>query len=169
MAQSLATQEIASLKSNLVTLEDVRGLAKDMENGNMKRVFEECIDENVEWTFSPPADGTLGKTHPLAGVYTSRDQVLNEALAPFHARFTERWLKFETMDIFFQPSQMNDPSEHHLTKATLQMKGSAVLKKNGQNWCTHSVYIMHFDNQTKKVVKIMAYHDTAAINQVFED
>ncbi|KAG9011264.1 hypothetical protein FRB93_003065 [Tulasnella sp. JGI-2019a] len=67
MAQSLATQEIPSMKSSPITLEYLRGVAKDMENGHMARVHQECIDENVEWTFSPPADGPLGKTHPIAG------------------------------------------------------------------------------------------------------
>ncbi|KAG9013202.1 hypothetical protein FRB94_003272 [Tulasnella sp. JGI-2019a] len=169
MAQSLATQEIPSMKSSPITLEYLRGVAKDMENGHMARVHQECIDENVEWTFSPPADGPLGKTHPIAGVYSSRDQVINDAWAPLFTRFVEPRLKFEIADIFLQPPEMNDPSERHLTKATVQLKMSAVLKKNGQDWCSHSVYILRFDNQTKKIIKMMVYHDTAAINKAFEE
>ncbi|KAG9011262.1 hypothetical protein FRB93_003063 [Tulasnella sp. JGI-2019a] len=189
MAQSLSTQEIPSLKHSPVTLDEVRNWSMEMVNGNVMKLLQENVDENVEWTFSPPADGPLGKTYPTAGVYTSRDHVLKEAMMPLLARFVEPRIDFElsrspsaqaaasfmslifstAVDLFLQPSEMNDPSERHLTKAVVQLKGSAILKKNGQGWNNYTAYILHFDNQTKKVLKARVYQDTAAINKAFEE
>ncbi|KAG9013200.1 hypothetical protein FRB94_003270 [Tulasnella sp. JGI-2019a] len=169
MAQSLSTQEIPSLKHSPVTLDEVRNWSMEMVNGNVMKLLQENVDENVEWTFSPPADGPLGKTYPTAGVYTSRDHVLKEAMMPLLARFVEPRIDFELIDLFLQPSEMNDPSERHLTKAVVQLKGSAILKKNGQGWNNYTAYILHFDNQTKKVLKARVYQDTAAINKAFEE
>lgn len=40
-------------------------------------------------------------------------------------------------DVIVQPSEQNDPSERHLTKAVILMKGTAVLKKTGGEWENH--------------------------------
>ncbi|KAG9011265.1 hypothetical protein FRB94_003273 [Tulasnella sp. JGI-2019a] len=157
------------MKPSGITLEDVRKWAKDMENWNLKRLFEETFDENVEWTFSSPSDGPLGQTSPVSGVYTSREQVMKHIVTPIMARFVEPRFKYELIDLFIQPSEMNDPAERHLTKAVVELKASGVLKKNRQDWVNYIAYILHFDNQTKKVVKLKSYQDSAAINKAFEE
>lgn len=50
-----------------ITLSELREHFKVLENEGLTRMFEEHVDENVEWTITSPADGPLGKTVPNAG------------------------------------------------------------------------------------------------------
>jgi len=149
-----------------ITLEDVRQFTQEMESGNIAKLVEETFDENIEWEPAPPYAQDLEKPS-LTGA--SRVQIAREARAPLIARFVDPEIKFETVDICIQPPELNDPSERHLTKAVVQMKGSAVLKKSGKNWTNYSAHVLYYDNATKKVVKARVYQDTAAINRALEE
>ncbi|KAG9033016.1 hypothetical protein FRB95_000678 [Tulasnella sp. JGI-2019a] len=89
MSQSHATQDLPSLHPSGVTMDDLRGWAKDMENWNVMEILREDVDENVEWTYTAPADGPLGNTTPTGGVHHSPTEVWDGAIGPIVGQFTE--------------------------------------------------------------------------------
>ncbi|KAG8871834.1 hypothetical protein FRB98_000468 [Tulasnella sp. 332] len=139
MSQSLSTQITPSLKPSPISVEDVRSWTKVMEGGNWSKLMQDSVDAKVEWMHISPADGPLGKTTPVSGVYNSGEEVIEQALRPILAQFVDSHIKFEILDVFIQPSEMNDASERHLTKAVFEMKGSAIMKKNGKGWNNYYV------------------------------
>ncbi|KAG8841876.1 hypothetical protein FRB96_006706 [Tulasnella sp. 330] len=169
MSQSRSTQITPSLHPSSISLEDVRNWTKVLETGHWRELMQEHVDANVEWTHIAPADGPLGKTTPLTGVYNSREEIMEEGLGPIMSRFVDSRIDFEIVDVFIQPSQMNDVSECHLTKAIFELKGSGVLKNSGQRWNNYYAGVWHFDNTTKRAVKVRMYQDSAAANKAFED
>ncbi|KAG9013205.1 hypothetical protein FRB94_003275 [Tulasnella sp. JGI-2019a] len=143
MEQPFPTRNTSTPKTGPITVQDIREWAREMENGDVIKLMQENIDDNVEWTLSTPANGPLGKTSPTAGVYTSRDQVFEGIMAPHAEHLTDEPIKFELIDCFIQPSGLNDPAERHLTKAVLEIKESAVLKNSGKDWvnyCVHNAF-----------------------------
>lgn len=94
---------------------------------------------------------------PLAsGLYHSRDEFVKGALLPLVTPFKDgikmevcqSWLfssqrlfrradaagnSINPVDVFVQPSERNDASQGGITKALVEMKGTAVLK-NGKRW-----------------------------------
>ncbi|KAG8845629.1 hypothetical protein FRB96_002315 [Tulasnella sp. 330] len=156
-----------------ITVEQLHFWAKEMENGNLARVLQEEVDENVESMFSSPADGPLGKTSPTSGwrVYYSRSAHEGRDGATLRSLCLAHAIKLVlyTVDILIQPPEMNPPSERHMTKAVFEMKSSATLKSTRKGWTNCYAYVFHFNNDTKKVVKIKVYQDSAAVNRAFED
>ncbi|KAG8842677.1 hypothetical protein FRB96_004830 [Tulasnella sp. 330] len=120
---------------------DIRAWFTEVQNGTktFQDVFKERVADNVEWTVTCPGDGPLGKTTPIA------------------------------VDILVQPSENNDPSERHLTKAVVEWHGTGTLKKNGKGWDNYYALVFLIDNETKKAIRIRSYMDSAAVNIAFEE
>lgn len=105
----------------------------------------------------------------LAGEYTSSAAFFKGAVIPLNACFNEP-IKFEvgeyfcsvlrrvrssllnitshhigrrnrTVDAFVQPTEFNDDAEKNITKAVLEMTGTATIKKTGKVWVNHYWYV----------------------------
>ncbi|KAG8873073.1 hypothetical protein FRB98_009212 [Tulasnella sp. 332] len=122
------------------TASEIRAWFTDIQNGTrtFRDVMEEHVDENVEWTVTCPGDGDLGKTTPIA------------------------------VDVLVQPSENNEPSERHLTKAVVEWHGTGTLKKSSKGWDNYYAWVFHFDNESRRAVRIRSYLDSAAVNIAFE-
>ncbi|KAG8842659.1 hypothetical protein FRB96_004934 [Tulasnella sp. 330] len=154
-------------KASPITATHVRTWFKGMENAtDAPKVLQEHVDENVEWMVINPGDGPLGKTTPIAGLYHSREEFMKGALFPLIAPFKDG-IKMEIIDVFVQPSEHNDDSQRGITKALVQMKGTAMMK-NSKGWNNYYAWVLHFNNSTKKVIKYTSYLDSAAVNIALE-
>lgn len=47
--------------------------------------------------------------------------------------------------IYTQPSESNDPGERHITKAVVEMKETATLKKTGKQWDNYYSSVQSFN------------------------
>ncbi|KAG8846467.1 hypothetical protein FRB96_001991 [Tulasnella sp. 330] len=123
--------------SGPITTEEVRTWFSGLKNSNTAMEFiHEHVDENVIWTEICPGDGPLGQTTPTAGTYSSRTAFLLGGLAPIGPLF-EDGIQLELVDVFVQPSENNDASDRHLTKAVVETKGTGVMT-NGKGWSNHT-------------------------------
>ncbi|KAG8989935.1 hypothetical protein FRB95_004994 [Tulasnella sp. JGI-2019a] len=145
---------------------DVRTWLQDLESGTALG-WKDRMDDDIEWMSTCPADGPLGQTCPTSGVFRGKDSTIKDLFMPMWARFIEK-PKYEFTDIFVQPSEMNDPSERHLTKAVIEMKATGIMKSNGKDWVNYHCAVLHWDNETQKVIKVRSYLDSAAVNKAFE-
>ncbi|KAG8998003.1 hypothetical protein FRB94_010790 [Tulasnella sp. JGI-2019a] len=153
--------------SNAITTEDVRTWFRGLENAqDTLKVMQQYVDENVVWTISTSADGPLGKTTPISGTYDSREAFVKGAMAPLLPLFTDG-IHLSLTDVIVQPSENNDPSDRHLTKAVVEMKGTATMK-SGKDWNNDYAWVIYFNNETKKAVRVKTYFDSAAVNKAFE-
>jgi len=149
--------------SSPITAADVRAWFKGMENAtDAPKVLQDHVAQDVEWMVICPGDGPLGKTTPIAGLHHTQDDFKKGTLFPMMSLF-ESGVKMEIVDVFVQPSENNEASQRGITKAVVEMKGTAVMK-NGKGWSSDYAWVMHFDNETKKAVRYNSYLDSAAVN-----
>jgi len=101
--------------------------------------FVEHVDENVDLTIIRDPNGPMGKTTWIAGRYRGWRGHMMESIMPLWSLFVEP-IKYTLVDVIAQPSGENDPSERHLTKAVILLKGTATLRKTGGEWENHYAY-----------------------------
>ncbi|KAG8988967.1 hypothetical protein FRB94_014790 [Tulasnella sp. JGI-2019a] len=159
--------------TNPLTASEIRGWFTDIQNGDKTfgELMQQHVDENVEWTVTCPGDGPLGKTTPIAGVYHSREAFSKSTMGPggLFSKLTEGIKVKEVIDVLVQPSQCSNPSECHLTKAVVEWHGTGTIKKTGKGWDNYYAWVFHFNNESKKAVRVRAYLDSAAVNLAFEE
>ncbi|KAG8994761.1 hypothetical protein FRB94_012578 [Tulasnella sp. JGI-2019a] len=166
MSHSLASHvEHPAKNTSSITTADVRTWLQSIEVGHGAPDY---LSEDVEWMTSCPTDGPMGQTSPTSGVFRGKKALLEGHFLPLWSRFIET-PQYKFVDVFVQPSEMNDPSERHLTKSVIEMKSTGVLKSNGKDWVNYHSAILHWDNETRKVVRVRSYLDSAAVKLAFED
>jgi ketosteroid isomerase-like protein len=127
-----------------VTLEHVRDIFKDLENGDGAGFFEHVAD-NVDWT--------VEGTHPLAGHYQTK--------AEFRAHTFERLGR-----ILPKGTQLH--VEHALLSADWAVVElhSLATANNGLRFDNRYCWVCRFS--AGKIIKVRAYLDSVLVARLFE-
>ncbi|KAK9897670.1 hypothetical protein P389DRAFT_195266 [Cystobasidium minutum MCA 4210] len=134
----------------------------------VKKIFEGLAAGTPDATFAYVADDTVtnpdpeSKSHPLAGFYDSLQAFKSATFAPLGQKLEDK-LRLKMVQ---EPIVMGNRAVVELQTTTEE--GRSPMAKNGVRFDNRYAWIIEWNEEKEKIVRVRAYLDSALINKVVE-
>jgi uncharacterized protein len=148
--------QLKSFKMSSPTAQKIQAIFSPLSQQGHQRQFQESISETVHWEITGHS--------PMAGIYTSRQQFVDNTLSVLANRVLREPLRLRVVNVVGELTGERDELQGEVA---VELEAIDAVCKNGLRYDMSYVWVCRFEKG--KIARVRAYLDTDLLNRAMKE